>query len=550
MNRQVPTLGKLLTMVLFALSCFSLTLFLWMQFGGAIPFKAQGYRITTTFPEATQLATEADIRIAGVQIGRVKKVVPGANGRARVTLEVQKRFAPIPVGTKAQLRQKTLLGETYIALTPPKGAPKAFIAEGGRIPDSDILGTTELDELFSTFDPETRRAFQQWMIEGGAGLDGNGGNLGRALTEFQGTVSGLSRLSAALNDDLPALRSTLRNSQQVFDAATADPGALRRAVTENSRVFNQVGDQQAALTAFVNKLPAFLQATKTGTQSIAEFTENTGAAEERLAPVLAALDPATTALADAAPEINQLFTGLDRLNTASVKGLPGATQALKSAPVLFDGLDPFLKELNPIVGYASQFADPLAASFGNVAAVTGQREPRTTDRSYRDGLPGTAIRAGVAFQANGLAAANTRFSIDQANAYRRSNWAAAIGSTQLPQVYTPDSCGTAVPRIPDTTNADLNRLSSASPNKAGVAAKPDVSAIDALRYTLFDPLGFYGNSATDPVTPSTTPAPQTPTGAPRTCELQADFQLSAGSITTFPQLPAAPTSTRPSVTGN
>lgn len=549
MNRQVPTLGKLLTMVLFALSCFSLTLFLWMQFGGAIPFKAQGYRITTTFPEATQLATEADIRIAGVQIGRVKKVVPGANGRARVTLEVQKRFAPIPVGTKAQLRQKTLLGETYIALTPPKGAPKAFIPEGGRIPDSDILGTTELDELFSTFDPSTRRAFQQWMIEGGAGLDGNGGNLGRALSEFQGTVAGLSRLSAALNEDLPALRSTLTNSRQVFDAATADPGALRRAVVENARLFNQTADQQAALTAFINKLPEFLQETKRGTQSIAKFTENTGAAEERLAPVLAALDPATEALADTAPEINQLFTGLDRLNTASVKGLPGATQALKSAPVLFDGLDPFLKEFNPIVGYASQFADPLAAAFGNVAAVTGQRTD-TTQGNYRDGIAATAIRAGVTIQANSLAAANTRFSIDQANAYRRSNWAAAIGSTTLPQVYTPDSCGTAVPRIPDTTNAELNRLGSESPNKSGNPAKPDVSGIDAFRYLLFDPLGFYGNSTTDPVTPSTDPAPQTPTGAPRTCELQADFQLSAGSITTYPQLPAAPTSTRPSVTGN
>ncbi len=92
---------------------------------------------------------------------------------------------------------------------------------------------------------------------------------------------------------------------------------LRRAVVENSRLFNQTADQQAALTAFINKLPEFLQETKRGTQSIAKFTQNTGAAEERLAPVLAALDPATEALADTAPEINQLFTGLDRLNTAA-----------------------------------------------------------------------------------------------------------------------------------------------------------------------------------------------------------------------------------------
>ena len=99
MNRQVPTLGKLLTMVIFALSCFGLTLFMWLQFGGAVPFKAEGYCISTTFPEATQLSVEADIRIAGVAVGRVKKVTPGLDGRSVAVLEVRRRFAPLPRGT-------------------------------------------------------------------------------------------------------------------------------------------------------------------------------------------------------------------------------------------------------------------------------------------------------------------------------------------------------------------------------------------------------------------------------------------------------------------
>ena len=165
MNRQVPTLGKLLTMVLFALSCFGLTLFLWLQFGGAVPFKAQGYRITATFPEATSLSVEADIRIAGVGIGRVKKVVPGSDGRAIATLQIEKRFAPLPKNTKAILRQKTLLGETYVSLTPPKDTSAGVIPEGGQIPNSDIGTTTELDEVFATFNPETRKALQEWMQE-------------------------------------------------------------------------------------------------------------------------------------------------------------------------------------------------------------------------------------------------------------------------------------------------------------------------------------------------------------------------------------------------
>ena len=41
-------------MVIFALSCFGLLLFLWLAFGGPIPLKPKGYRFQASFAEATQ----------------------------------------------------------------------------------------------------------------------------------------------------------------------------------------------------------------------------------------------------------------------------------------------------------------------------------------------------------------------------------------------------------------------------------------------------------------------------------------------------------------
>ena len=52
-------------MVLFALSCVGLLLFLWLSFGGTMPFNAQGYRFNVAFPNAYDLADQADVRIAG-----------------------------------------------------------------------------------------------------------------------------------------------------------------------------------------------------------------------------------------------------------------------------------------------------------------------------------------------------------------------------------------------------------------------------------------------------------------------------------------------------
>ena len=50
----------------FAISCFALLLFLWVTFGGAVPLKSKGYRVTVPFDEATQLAVESDVRISGL----------------------------------------------------------------------------------------------------------------------------------------------------------------------------------------------------------------------------------------------------------------------------------------------------------------------------------------------------------------------------------------------------------------------------------------------------------------------------------------------------
>src|SRR3954469_1193673 len=177
MQKQAPTFGRLLVMALFALSCFGLLLFLWLSFGGSVPLKPKGYRVQVAFPEATQLGEFADVRTAGVSVGKVrtKRLDPKGN-RTLVDLGVARRLSPLPANAKAILRQKTLLGETYVELTPgTKDAP--FIPEGGRLKNSQVSNTVELDEIFRTFDPQTRKAFQDWQQNLGQAINGRGADL-------------------------------------------------------------------------------------------------------------------------------------------------------------------------------------------------------------------------------------------------------------------------------------------------------------------------------------------------------------------------------------
>ena len=86
-------------MVLFALSCFGLLLFLWLAFGGPVPLKPKGYRFHTSFAEAGQLALEADVRISGVPVGKVKTITPDKQtGRADVEIQLQLALRAAAVG--------------------------------------------------------------------------------------------------------------------------------------------------------------------------------------------------------------------------------------------------------------------------------------------------------------------------------------------------------------------------------------------------------------------------------------------------------------------
>ncbi len=74
MVTQAPKRSAVFAAVAFALSCIGLMIFVWTQFGGTIPFGPQGYRIHALFKETGLLVPNADVRIAGVNVGKVASV--------------------------------------------------------------------------------------------------------------------------------------------------------------------------------------------------------------------------------------------------------------------------------------------------------------------------------------------------------------------------------------------------------------------------------------------------------------------------------------------
>jgi phospholipid/cholesterol/gamma-HCH transport system substrate-binding protein len=350
MQKQAPSLGRILTLVSFALSCFGLLLFLWLSFGGSIPLAAKSYRFKVALPEATTLAQEADVRISGVSVGRVKtKELDKRAVREVVEVEIKPEYAPIPRDTRAILRSKTLLGETYLELTPgDRSGPK--LADGGRLPAAQVHPTVELDEIFSTFDKPTRRAFTEGAREfARAFAHGRGEDLNDALGNLAGTATNGERLLHVLDDQRLSLRGLLRNGSIVFSAINDRQGALGGLIRNSNDTFEATAAHDRALAETIQIMPTFLDESRATLARLARFTTNARPLVRDLRPAADDLGPTVRDIGDLSPDLEATFRDLGPLIDASKEGLPALTRIVRGAGPVVIALNGFLDELNPIL---------------------------------------------------------------------------------------------------------------------------------------------------------------------------------------------------------
>ena len=370
MQKQAPTLGRLLVMVGFALSCFGLLLFLWLAFGGPIPLKPKGYRFHASFGEATQLAKEADVRISGVSVGKVKDIeTDKQSGRSDATIELKEGYAPLPKDSKAILRQKTLLGETYVELSPGNKA-RGTIPEDGTLAASRVSPTVELDEIFRAFDARTREAFRQWMQQQAEGIKGRGRDINDALGNLAPFAQDTSQLLRILNSQEGAVRQLVSNTGDVFDALSERRGQLGGLITNSNRVFSATASRDQELEATFRALPTFEKESQVTVRRLTAFSKNTNPLVTQLRPAARQLSPTLKSLSALAPDAKKLFRDIDPLVDASKKGLPATQRFLDELHPLLADFDPLLRQINPILEGLGNYKSELTAFLSNTVAAT------------------------------------------------------------------------------------------------------------------------------------------------------------------------------------
>lgn len=373
MNKQAPSVGQMIAIAGFALSCFALLLFVWVAFGGPTPLAARGYEVKLPLTQVGQLAEQSEVDISGVEIGRVKSIDLGEGdeeGSAIVTLNLEPEYAPIPKDTRAILRAKSLLGEAYIELT-PGDKRDGMLDDGGELPPAQVAKSVQLDEIFRTFDEKTRQAFMQGAIDNSIAISGRGATLNQTLGILPGTVTSLTDVLQVLNEQDQDVSKLIRNTGVVFDALSKRQGELSGMIRNTDTVFKTLADRDQELKDFFRVFPTFLRESRATQERLGDFSDFATPIVRKLVPVARQLSPTFKASARLAPVSERLYTNLKPVIRKAPRAFPSLRAFLdEDAPTLLGRLPDYLAEFNPFLETGRLYRKEIAGLIGNASSAT------------------------------------------------------------------------------------------------------------------------------------------------------------------------------------
>jgi phospholipid/cholesterol/gamma-HCH transport system substrate-binding protein len=521
MQKQAPSIGRILVAIGFTLSCFALLLFLWVTFGGPVPFKPESYRFTADFPEAITLQKEADVRVGGVTVGKVKEIGlapesecqenPATCNTTRATLEIEPRYAPISSDAEAILRQKTLLGETYVEITTGtqvepaetsgdvqaqsgtidvgqlsgEDAPEP-IPEGGHLAQSQVQDQTQIDEIFQGFDEETRQAFQSWMQNAGIAVNGRGLDLSDAFGNLGPFASDASDVLGTLRRQDQALRTLVRDTGSVFAALTEHDQALAGAIVGSNRTFGALASQSRALSDTFKIFPTFETEARLTLDRLKGFSEDARPVFHDLRPVARDLSPTLRDVRRLAPETRRLFRNLDPLIKASATGFPSLSSFLRELRPVMDNFDPFLANLNPVVRWLDYQAPVVTDFLSNPSSSTANFMPFQPGQS----APLHLSRQMTIFTSETLSVYPQRLNTNRGNGYLQPFAIGSLLPTTQAEIFPNHDCDNTSANFPISGglgNGQVTRSPASSPPQSESGQFPESSLVPPLSPDFINP---------------------------------------------------------------
>ena len=273
--------------------------------------QGSGYSVKARFQNASQLVKGNLVQVSGRPIGKVKDIRLTRDGQAEVEFDVNEAFAPLRQGTRITVRQASLSGiaNRYLDLRlPPQSAPP--ITDGGTVDTEATTSAVDLDQLFNTFDPATRKNLQKVVRGFGTQYDGRSREMNEGLLYLNPSLAASSRLFRELNRDTKLLERFIVSSSRLVTDVADRRDDLASLVDNLATTTTALGDEKVALADSIEQLPDFLRRSNTtflnlrgALDDLDPLVDESKPVARKLRPLLAQLRPLAR---DARPTLRDL----------------------------------------------------------------------------------------------------------------------------------------------------------------------------------------------------------------------------------------------------
>lgn len=326
--------------------------------------RTQEHEVRAVFDEAVSVYSGLDVRVDGLDAGKVKKV-ENEDGKAVVTLGIDDDAAwPLRRGTTATLRFGSTIGNgtRIIDLNPgPENGPE--IPDGGIIPNKDTVEPTEFDQIFDTFDARTRKSLQSMLAGTGDVFGPRAQELRSAVEESGPGLEALGGFAEDLARDEPALRAFVANTHRVTRTLAARRNDLSGLVGVAAATFNEFANNTRGIEQNLDKFGPAVRETRTTLARLDTSVDTLDGLMRDLAPgarelksLSTDLRPALAALRDTVPQAVSTFR-------TTRKAAPAITTLLKDAQPFSKDAGPMFRDLAPMLACVRPYAPEIAALF-------------------------------------------------------------------------------------------------------------------------------------------------------------------------------------------
>lgn len=343
--------------------------YLWANSGGKIPgVTADGYRVSVPVADVNNLVYFSDIRIAGVQVGKVANV--DNQGRsAMVTLDLDDPAAPLHQGATLSIRSKTLAEESYVELVDGKGPA---LPDGARLPASAVRESVQLDDVLHSLDPRAREAFRGTLRSLGSATKGTSQDWSRIMAGLGDLGREGHTALDAVADQSDDLRTLSARTAEVLDALDTQQGDIASLVSNGRQLTSAASEGRTDIESSMRQLPGLLDSTRRASGELATVSDALG-------PVAATLKDSATPLDKALRHLPGVTRDLRGLLPALDDTLDAAPATLRRVPTFGSDLRRLipqtrvvLADVNPMLAYLKPYGRDIAAFFTNWGGQVAQ----------------------------------------------------------------------------------------------------------------------------------------------------------------------------------